>query len=80
MICGKKVTNKNIYLCDKCKKEKGEKMFDKNEFIITTETELETIDRLAKNGIWVSNGKQIKIKDMTTEHIRNCIKYINKKM
>ena len=34
-----------------------------------------------ENKIWVTkDGKKLKIKDMETSHIQNCIKFVNKKI
>ena len=34
-----------------------------------------------KNKLWVTkDGKELKIKDMETSHIQNCIKHVNKKI
>lgn len=47
------------------------------EEIIRSEVELQQIEELAEKGLWYINGSLIEIKNMTTEHIKNCIKYIN---
>lgn len=38
------------------------------------------IEQYASKGIWhMGNGKPINIKDMTDEHIENCIRYIKRR-
>ena len=58
-------------------------MFDDNEFWSAAEIELEQ-DRKeaeadAKNGCWTrKDGSKIHVSEMSTDYIKNCIRYINR--
>jgi hypothetical protein len=58
-------------------------MFDDNEFWSAAEIELEhdrqEAEADAKNGCWTrKDGSKIHVSEMSTDYIKNCIRYINR--
>lgn len=58
-------------------------MFDDNEFWAAAEIELEhdrqEAEADAKNGCWTrKDGSKIRVSEMSTDYIKNCIGYINR--